>query len=370
MNYYSYANPSNPSGGRDAVSTVPSWALTPEFQGFPVRFGSSPLSGTGSAYRIMDPNYAKSIDQALNKLWNSQRDKFPGSLAKSLLRKDLPQLGKGAYRILPKSDGERHILFLFEDNSKKRTVVAMRRNGFYTGLRGARFATSVFKGTVLDGELIRLYNGTWEFQVFDCVYSCGEKILDRKYSQRMEEAARIVRTMYERQNCDGFTIVAKRPITAAEARALITLGEEDMKFPYPTDGLILVPENSPYTCGKDEKLFKYKKAEEHTVDFRTSVHEQNGGPVMVLKVLNGGKLVDVERTALTENDFRVLMVPSAHAIDGNIVECKWDPEARQWRPIKIRLDKDMPNSMETYSYTRQNLTENITPKELFEALSM
>ena len=53
-------------------------------------------------------------------------------------------------------------------------------------------------------------------------------------------------------------------------------------------------------------------------------------------------------------------------LDGKIVECSWDMEAKTWVFMRTRADKDTPNFITVYQKTWQSIQDNITSNDILE----
>lgn len=185
----------------------------------------------------------------------------------------------------------------------------------------------------------------------------------------MAEATRVIEKLYKYSPQDSFKIMVKKPCDKDQARIIMTIDKNDVHYPldYPIDGLILVAETRPYLCGKDEKLFKYKKVEDHTVDFFVRTRESPTKQTMCdLHIIDNGKHAKKYTIQLAPEDLTKLNVGSYKLLDNSIVECNGFIENRSvcWRPLKIRLNKQIPNNQDTLDKTIQNIIEDITLKEL------
>jgi hypothetical protein len=192
---------------------------------------------------------------------------------------------------------------------------------------------------------------------------------DKPYSERIGEAQRLVNKCYKYAPSDPFRICVKTPCTPEQAYNYLTMETNQENYPlvYPIDGLILVSENAPYQCGKDDGLFKYKKLEDHTVDFQAKVwtRDRNGTDWHCdLFIMDGGKRKCVQTTPLLPGFLEKLNIDSPALLDNSILECVWSKHLRLWEPRKQRFDKQMPNNQNTLNLTLQNITENISIVDL------
>jgi hypothetical protein len=333
----------------------PEWAKNVSIDYTKVEFGNS------YAQRVIDPDISSLFGTKLSELWDSGKYGFPGSLAASILRSDFETLKTKKYHILPKSDGTRYILHAFTNDNLDAIVDMFERTGCHH-IISTSFIKKVFQGTILDGELVKNSGGQYEYQVFDCIASCGALMVDRPYSQRLTEAQRIISSCYRYSPNDPFIIRVKKPFTPQEAILCMVLEATDQDYPlnYPVDGLILVSENDPYRSGKDKSLFKYKHMKDHTVDFHAKVRTW----ICDLYIIDDKRRKCVQTFDLGPDDLERLGIDSPIFVDNSILECIWSNSKNRWEPRKQRFDKHIPNNLETLDLTCQNIRENITIKEL------
>lgn len=98
------------------------------------------------------------------------------------------------------------------------------------------------------------------------------------------------------------------------------------RLPFTHDGFIFTPDSTPYCEGTDRYLLKWKEAACNTVDFL-----YRDGKIW----MQNGKTCDV---------FADLYNPANTPLQhGDIIECKFNRQ-RQWELVRIRYDKDRPNS--------------------------
>lgn len=346
------------------MNDFPEWARDVSIDYTKVEFGDS------YSQRVIDPLISEQFDNKLASLWHTGKYGFPGSLAVSVLRSDFEAFKNNQYHILPKSDGTRYILHAFTNDSSDPIVDMFERAGCHH-IISASFIKRVFQGTILDGELIKTKTGKCEYQVFDCIASCGILMVDRLYSERLVEAHRLISKYYRYSPNDPFMITAKEPLTPSKARLCMALDSTDEEYPlqYPIDGLILVSETAPYQSGRDQGLFKYKKTEDHTVDFHTRIWEKkeflkSSTWMCDLHIIDNGKRQCVQTFSLEPKHLETLGVDSPSLLNNAILECVWSLQTQRWEPRKQRFDKQIPNNLKTLNLTCQNINENISIKEL------
>lgn len=147
--------------------------------------------GSARAKKILNPHSASYFDRKLDSFWKTERDGFPGSLAVSLLKKDLSILESEPYHILPKSDGIRYMMVAFTNEKGEYVIDMIDRSGSHC-IISLTFKAGVFSGTILDGELVKTTSGNYEYQVFDCIMSRGTTFSRNADSTRHVDHRRIL----------------------------------------------------------------------------------------------------------------------------------------------------------------------------------
>jgi hypothetical protein len=339
----------------------PTWAASCSSKQFVVKFGD------GIAERVLDPEMDARLSSKLTDFWPGRRSGFPGPLAVSLLRKDLPTLSSNDYHILSKTDGNRFMMVTsFSDG--KFVFDMLNRAGEHYLVTNIQLKRKLFEtGCVFDGELVQVSRSgklVHEFMIFDCAYALGVNMREECYTKRLETARHIIEENYKPLPNDPFRIVVKNTMSINEAIEMLYEGKHRVGQD-PNDGIILVCENMPYVGGKDEFLFKYKNLEDHTVDFLAN-NDDNSDKVDLF-VIENNAMTHVQSIILTESDLDNLGISSIRALKKVVVECKFTIE-KEWVPIRRRVDKDIPNNRFTYERTCDNICENILPKEVYIAL--
>lgn len=265
------------------------------------------------------------------------KTKFPGPNPVSISRSNFLDLKKDAYWISAKTDGVRAALVCFKSEGRN-YVVFFDRSRRAFALRGNPFhlCKAWYEGTLLDGEIV----GD-QFRIFDAAFVSGSNVGSMKFSER-RAAMRAGLDMH---------------FAAQNGRPPLFLVEKEFLFPSEfdvdtarqpgADGIIIMPENSPYAIGRHMRLFKVKT--EHTVDF----YFGRGGSLFVQE---RGKLFPVATLDETSK-----FLPD----HGTIVEC--EPIGRdpiRWVAKLVREDKNYPNDMLTFENTVRDIHENISYDEI------
>jgi mRNA guanylyltransferase len=145
-----------------------------------------------------------------------------------------------------------------------------------------------------------------------------------------------------------------------------------------TDGIIFQP-NTPYVCGTDIKLLKWKYLDTVTIDVEL-MPPQHDDDEHVLRTACLGELESDTRIDLTrfvklplserlrmEADRHVARLEGYHA---RIAEVGLDPETGEWYYVMFRNDKDKPNHIKTVLGSSMELAEHVTTEELRYRMSI
>ena len=200
-------------------------------------------------------------------------------------------------------------------------------------------------GTLLDGELVTLPDGTREYLVFDAVTVSGYPMKEKSHSERHAEVIRIVNTI-------------SSPLLRIRVKPWFEVGEVGYKkvcdsiAPHKSDGLIFVPEKGmPLMIGRQSDHFKWKCAQDHTIDFL--LHNET------LWLETRGVRVN----AHTHLNIMGLHNPNNHT---GVIECSMMQTDVGWiaTVVRPRPDKLHPNDSRVAEYTLRNILENIDVSEL------
>ena len=278
----------------------------------------------------------------LHTVWGTLRDGkpppiFPGPQPTSIARRHIKLLKQNEYFVCEKTDGTRYGLLCFMYEGKKMCIIVNRALDMY--LVPLNMPRSSYKGTFLDGELVKLKNGTWNFVVYDGVMIYGEYIGNQTLQHRLEICYQIT---------TGILRTPKDSIKRVYVKQFWKLQDLDKllacEFPYETDGLVFTPNQEPVRVGTHDTLFKWKPREKNTIDFQVKKKR--------LYVQERGTLIyecDIE------DEYP----------DDTIVECAYIPHLRKWTPIGVRTDKHHPNNRRTFYKTLENIREDIQVNEFY-----
>ena len=371
-----------------------------------------------------DPVYegqAREIRNVVLWLCGQEGSRFPGSQPVSLARDNMHELAQREYHVTWKADGTRYMLLCMRDGTYlvdrkfdvRRVVVR-----FPAPL--ATHGVATHNATLLDGEMVvdDLPDGTQRrrFLVYDCVSALGERLAEKPFVERYALISKSVvdprSAFLAEAGKSGAYDFSKEPFSVRRKDFAPLAGTEKFvhsfipRLTHECDGLIFQPSRARYENGTMPALLKWKFTHLNSVDFllRLERAPRGGGEAVRPKLFVGGErdtLVDVRepsgRFALRGSheapdaddpafaagtDPRDVAADGAtlRDLDGRIVECAWDKDARfafdddperdetrnagAWRYMRVRSDKDAPNFVAVYKHTLRSILDDITEDEI------
>ena len=283
----------------------------------------------------------------LHTTWGTtNKNFFPGPQPISIERLHFPILKRAEYVVCEKTDGLRHVCVCMMVGDKKICALIDRSQSMY--LMSLRVPTSMFQGSLFDGELVKDLEGKWNYMVYDCLMIDGIHVSHLDLIRRIENAERFAK---------GITRLAKDPIFVKMKtfwNLRTNFGEfAQQEFPYKTDGIVLTPVNEAVRCGTHETMFKWKPRDANTIDFQFKKGYQKWN----MYVAEKGQLIFESEVFENQMDPELLR----DLKEDSIVECHyvhWE-FPRWWRPLLIRKDKTHPNNRRTFYRTLKNISEDI-----------
>lgn len=341
--------------------------------------------------------FTRTLRRQLSSLLGRHNDNFPGSQPISFAQKHLQQLQQEDYFVCEKSDGIRCLMFLTQQHGREITYFVDRKNDFYwqQGMHFPHHEDSTFQrfhiDTVADGELVLDDVGTarerMRFLVFDSLLVDGKVLLDRTLDKRLGYFRELVFKPYEE-------LLRKFP--EEQGHMPFTLSFKQMEYAYAldkvfsqviprlhhgNDGLIFTARTSPYTCGTDTKILKWKPAELNSVDFRLYLEfpmddtlddgdaaemaalDYDAKPVFKLGIwLGDTRYKQFDHAYVPDeqwHDFQTLQ----EGIDESVVECCMDQEKR-WRIERFRTDKHNGNHHSVVESILESIRDAVTNEQL------
>jgi len=286
------------------------------------------------------------------------------------------------YTVVEKTDGERHLLYIDPSG-----MVYMINNRF--DIIYLKTTLSHYKNTILDGEWV---SDKSLFALFDAYYINGEDV--RKYPlvpNRLKEMKDFHSRSQAAFKQSGIVLHmkdflhAKKPSDIFSHAKSILEKQQRNEFPYHIDGLIFTPaslpvgglfkDDKPSGFGTWKSVFKWKPAEENTIDFLVKYErDDKGQPKQIIRrgisytvcslycgykpsqwekiniadYLNHGvtqsQVAYMARKFLPPDyvgeDISTYYAPSCFQIeDDSIVEFSYDISKKTWVHLRTRSDK-------------------------------
>tara|TARA_B110000285_G_scaffold214475_1_gene259835 strand:- start:281 stop:1213 length:933 start_codon:yes stop_codon:yes gene_type:complete len=260
---------------------------------------------------------------------------FPGPQPTSIARRHLPLLKQNQYFVCEKTDGTRYGLICFMFDGKKMCMLVNRALDMY--LLSLNMPRTSYKGTFLDGELVKLNDGTWNFVVYDGVMISGDNIGGLILQRRLDICCKFTLGILRTSKDLVKHIYVKNFWKLEDLEKLMT-----HDFKYETDGLVFTPNNEPIRVGTHDTLFKWKPRDKNTIDFQVK-----------------GKRLFIQEKGLLVYECDI----DQEYPEDTIVECKYIIHLRKWVPIGVRTDKHHPNNRRTFYKTLENIREDIQINE-------
>ena len=303
---------------------------------------------------------------------------FPGSHPISIERKDLEYLKKNEsdFLVSLKSDGVRYILYMTyrpETDSPVCLLIDRARNMYEIEIWGSE---DFYKGTIIDGELLwNLPNeSTTTFLAFDILQLKGENMKNKTYSERLVVLENIIfnnvfsKSVEDIENEieENDKIIAMNNLYNLTIKAkhftpptmLPILWKDRLNSQYRHDGLIFTKNLDEYKLGSAENsIYKWKPCYSIDVVIKENKIYCNSFKTSTLECIENILEHKIELTKsklnFTEND---------------IVECDVQKNGNtlQLFPMRVRLDKDFPNTMKTIVSSCEGVVNKVTIEELFD----
>jgi len=167
---------------------------------------------------------------------------------------------------------------------------------------------------VIDGELLcGSDQKTIYFVAFDAILVGSIYLSSEKLSFRIDSCRTLLAALNSQFQalCFNlkFIIQAYFPLNLVEE----VLKKRDVPI-YPTDGLVLIPADSPYAKGYSKQVMKLKDLKNSTLDFKVMGYCDEPF-IVVLTTMKGIRFVHYDFSTLEE----------MRGKEGKIVECYWDP---------------------------------------------
>ncbi|KAK9454704.1 mRNA capping enzyme, catalytic domain-containing protein [Dipodascopsis uninucleata] len=343
------------------------------------------------------PQYADGLRQVVARLLRRKNTNFPGAQPVSFNKSHIKEnLEKEDYFVCEKSDGIRCLMFLTQEGENEATYLIDRKNDYYY-VQGLHFPLQdnvqrFHTDCIVDGELVLddLGNGktVMKFLVFDSLIIDGKLLTERTLDKRLGYFRELVYKPYA-QLCKNYPEEVEFFPFQIDFKdmeysyALPKLWNEVIpKLKHGCDGLIFTSRLTPYIFGTDEKILKWKPAEENSIDFRLTLHfpiytdpedeansfiDYDAQPTTILSVWCGDKTYKPYGELYLDeeewNKLKALQEP----LDERVVECVFDNKKNVWRYLRFRDDKLTPNHISVVEKIVVSVKDGVTKEELLEA---
>lgn len=286
-------------------------------------------------------------------------------------------------------------MYLTRENDAETAYLIDRKNNYYY-VQGLHFplqgADAKFhENCIVDGELVLDQDekgSVLKYLVFDALVIDGKLLTERTLDKRLAYFRELVYKPYA-DLCKRFP---------AEVQFFpFLIGFKDMEFSYAlpklwnevipklkhgTDGLIFTSRLTPYVFGTDEKILKWKPAEENSIDFRLDLHfptftdpddssisyiDYDSQPITSLSVLvESNHYKPYAELYLTPEEWENLK-KLGEPLDERIVECVRDEHSNAWRYLRFRDDKLTPNHVSVVEKIELSVRDGVTKEELLNS---
>jgi hypothetical protein len=268
---------------------------------------------------------------------------------------------KTQYSVTHKADGERKLL-VFSPSGIWLVMAPYTLNR----ISPDRIPTLV--GTIIDGELIPLEkrlsgapdSRLW-YLAFDCLAWGGNiGVQDQPHNIRMnyvQAVADVMKNQLITVNTKTFKSFATPRHFFSTMREMF---REEEVLSYKQDGFMFTPTNTPYNPHTDEHplyrrvltdypdICKWKPPSQLTIDFQIRWVATEKGSLIQLYVNDRGKPVLFTGSKMFPYDnIGIHGIGITSDLPNNtIVEYAWDPESKNFAPVRVRNDKSKPNKID------------------------
>jgi mRNA guanylyltransferase len=339
--------------------------------------------------------------------------RFPGAQPVSFAREHVNELQRQEYFMCEKTDGLRCLLFLHwvenpaTGSIEPATFLIDRKNNYYE-LQPA-FRIPYYKdptnpepflyGTILDGELVHDQypneaTPRLNFYVFDALAVDSENVIGKTLDKRLGRFQEWVLKPYHKkiartQNPDlrPFALKEKKTYPAYSIRQMFDNVLPTLK--HGNDGLIFTCKSTPYQCGTDRHILKWKPPHENTIDFKLRIGDF---PLMDPMDAEEGLIPDYDAMptyfhllvqhnnnayqrfadlSITPSEWEILKGLNQR-LDGRIIECYRHPQG-QWKykaeadgSPRWRDDKKDANHISTVQSVLASIENPVTEDMLLQ----
>ena len=235
------------------------------------------------------------------------------------------------YSVTEKADGIRMVAFV--SGIGPGIVYFIQHIGTRIKVRKSQMVAGNLKGTVLDGEFVKMPNGTFIYLIIDILWFNGQ---DTKNLRLLDRLTAIQQNVVPNVNPKIFIQKAFHFQGNIHALAKQVL---ESKFPYETDGLIFTPLNAPYDR-KVKNIYKWKPSSQLTIDFFTIRNIENPNEwKLFMNTKNNQPQLFIHPKFPNAGTITVSDNMNKKFRDVSVIEYSFDTSTGKWSPNKSRPDK-------------------------------
>ena len=177
---------------------------------------------------------------------------------------------------------------------------------------------------------------------------------------RLEKTEEIVRYIATSASSSTVEITTKPFYTMDQVDEVLKQRNPDVE----NDGIILTPVKIQVpNKGTWNSEFKWKPIELSTIDVRVQYSRNEVTDLYVAaddreKTRKYATIPGLVKKAANDDEIR----------DGEIVEMSWNPEKKQWRPLRVRYDKTNPNYIDVVNTVWESIQHPVTMEMLSERI--
>ncbi|EWC44514.1 hypothetical protein DRE_06782 [Drechslerella stenobrocha 248] len=320
----------------------------------------------------------------------------------SFATRHIEELHRDDYYVCEKSDGIRCLLYCTHgDTEDSEAYYLIDRKNEYYYVQGLHYPktkddwSSFHVQTLVDGELVidekKDGRQVLKYLVFDCLMLDGQSLVQRSLDKRLGYFREHFFKPYEAL-CKAF------PDEMQYFPFYLQFKNMELSYAVPkmfdhvlpnlqhgNDGLIFTAVNSEYRFGTDQKILKWKPADENSIDFRMNLEfpllppeemdEDDDSPQYdwyaiprVFLSVNAGNTEGYQRWAemyIEEDEWEKLKGMGVE-LDERIVECAMDEQGR-WRFKRFRNDKKDGNHISVVKSVMESIRDGVSKEDLVKA---
>ncbi|KAL8681568.1 MAG: hypothetical protein Q9186_002308 [Xanthomendoza sp. 1 TL-2023] len=327
---------------------------------------------------------------------------FPGAQPVSFAARHKFELQKQDYYVCEKSDGIRCLMYQTHDEYDQEAVYLIdRKNDYYRvpdlhfPLPGKDEALHHVR-TIIDGELVMdtLPNKTLQlkYMVFDCLCLDGSSLMHRTFNKRLAYFRDNVLVPYKALYKKYPEEIQFLPFIVEIKQMELGYGIEAMfrnhlpNLPHGNDGLIFTCVDTPYQCGTDPHILKWKPPGENSIDFLLQLQfpfiepdaedisdgftnpypDYSAKPEFKLLVFKGdGDYLQWGSMYVEDAEWEGLK-SLGEPLNDRITECFLD-DHNKWRHLRFRDDKTEANHISTVESVMESIQDRVTQEDLIGA---